>query len=162
MRIPEIGRDIAWIDVIRQVFRVIEFDRAGTTIGSGDTVKAKSRFKPYGYLLVESPILNHPTKLPIVHRDDFVLAATVFDEPHLADLVTEDELIVTYVPRQKLPSGHALGPSHVLHYVLVPSGTLNEYYDAELPYVNADIMKMLDAEEREDWRRRMLARQRHE
>ena len=53
MRTPEIGRDVAWIDVIRQVFRVIEFDRAETTIGPGDTVKAKSRFKPYGYLLVE-------------------------------------------------------------------------------------------------------------
>jgi len=37
------------------------------------SVKAKSRFKPYGYLLVESPIFNQPAKLPIVHRDDFIL-----------------------------------------------------------------------------------------
>jgi hypothetical protein len=130
---PEIGSDILWIDIVSQVFRVLEFDRAGTTIGAGDTVKAKSRFKPYGYLLVESPIFKQPARLPIVHRDDFGLAATVFDEPHLADLVTDEELLVTYVPKQHLPTGHALGPSHVLHYVLVPRGTLNEYYKRDTP-----------------------------
>lgn len=128
---PEIGSDILWIDVVGHVFRVLEFDRAGTTIGAGDTVKAKSRFKPYGYLLVESPIFNQPAKLPIVHRDDFILAATVFDEPHLADLVTEEELLVTYVPKRHLPTGHALGPSHALHYVIVPRGTLDQYYDTD-------------------------------
>lgn len=99
---PEIGRDIKWIDVINQVFRVLEFDRTGTTIGSGDSVKATTRFKAYGYLLVESPIFSQPVRLPIVHRDDFILAVTVFDEPQLVDLVTEEELLVTYVPKQHL------------------------------------------------------------
>lgn len=131
MNRSEIGSDILWIDVLGHVFRVLEFDRAGTTIGAGDTVKAKSRFKPYGYLLVESPIFKQLARLPIVHRDDFVLAATVFDELRLADLVKEEELLVTYVPKQHLPTGHALGPSHVLHYVLVPRGTLDECYDAD-------------------------------
>lgn len=49
----EIGRDCEWTDIIGQVFHVLEFDRAGTTT-RGDKVKAKSLFKPYGYLLVFS------------------------------------------------------------------------------------------------------------
>lgn len=125
--IPEIGRDIRWIDIVGHVFRVLEFDRAGTTIGPGDTVKALSLFKPYGYLLVESPILNQPGRLPIVHRDDFLLAASVFDEPHLLEAIKTEELLVTYVPKQKLPMG-AIGLSHGLHYVITSRCTLDRYY----------------------------------
>ncbi len=126
---PEIGREIQWTDIIRQVFRVLEFDRAGTTIGPGDTVKAASAVLPYGYLLVESPILNQPVRLPIVHRDDFLLAASVFDEPRLAEAVKEeDELLVSYIPKHKLPRGLA-GTSHALHYVITPRGTLDRYYE---------------------------------
>ena len=125
---PEIGRQIQWTDIIRHVFRVLEFDRAGTVIGPGDTVKASSAFQPYGYLLVESPILNQRARLPIVHRDDFLLAASVFDEPQLAPAVKEEELLVTYIPKHKLPGGLA-GISHALHYVLTPRGTLDRYYE---------------------------------
>lgn len=125
---PEIGRDIEWSDIVRQVFRVLEFDRAGTIIGPDDTVKAASSFKPYGYLLVESPILNQPVRLPIVHRDDFLLAVSVFDEPQLLEAVEEEELLVTYVPKHKLPKGIA-GTSHALHYVITPRRTLDQYYE---------------------------------
>jgi hypothetical protein len=128
---PEIGRQIKWIDAIGQVFRILDFDRTETTIGQGNTVHAKSRFKPYGYLIVESPNFSQPVRLPIVHRDDFLLAASVFDEPHLAELVTEEELLVTYVPEKHDSTGRALANSHVLHYVLVPRGTLEDYYDSE-------------------------------
>jgi hypothetical protein len=121
-----IGRDCEWTDIIGQVFRVLEFDRAGTTIKDGK-VKAKSMFKPYGYLLVESPILNQPAKLPITHRDDFLLAVSVFDEPQWLEVIKEQELLVTYVPKHKLPKGMA-GTSHALHYVITPSGTLDRYY----------------------------------
>ena len=126
--IPEIGRDIAWTDTVRQVFRVVEFDRAGTTVGPNDTVEAASPMTPYGYLLVESPIINLPVRLPIIHRDDFLLATTVFDEPEMAALVEEEELLVTYAPKRKLPGGLA-GTSHALHYVIAPLGTLDRYYD---------------------------------
>lgn len=61
---PEIGRAIKWTDIVGHVFRVLEFDRGGTTVGPSDKVKASGRFKPYGYLLVESPILNPPAWLP--------------------------------------------------------------------------------------------------
>lgn len=124
---PEIGREIQWTDVIRQVFRVLEFDRAGTTVGPGGTVKTASVVAAYGYLLAESPIFNQAVRLPIVHRDDFRLAASAFDEPQLAEAAKEEELLVTYVPKHKLPGGLA-GTSHALHYVITPHGTLDRYY----------------------------------
>ena len=123
--ILEIGSDISWADIVRHVFRVVEFDRASTTIGQNDQVKPLSSFKPYGYLLVESPILNQRVRLPIIHRDDFMLAASVFDEPRLSRFVIDEELLVTYAPKQKGLSG---SPSHVLHYVITPRGTLDFYY----------------------------------
>ncbi len=124
----EVGRDCKWTDIIGQVFRVLEFDRAGTIILTGDKVKAKSKFKPYGYLLVESPILNQPVRLPIVHRDDFLLADSVFSDPKWFQAIQEEELLVTYVPKHKLPGG-AIGISHGLHYVMTPRGTLDRYYE---------------------------------
>ena len=124
---PEVGRDIQWTDIIRHVFRVLEFDRAGTTVDVGNTVKPVSALAPYGYLVVESPILNQPVRLPIVHRDDFLLAASVFDEPQLAEATKTEELLVTYVPKHNLPGGLA-GISHALHYVMIPRGTLERYY----------------------------------
>jgi hypothetical protein len=124
----EVGHDCEWIDIIGQVFRVLDFDRAGTII-QGNKVKAKTITKPYGYLLVESPVLNQPVRLPIVHRDDFLLAASVFDEPRWLEVLDkkEYELLTTYVPKLKLPRGMA-GITHALHYVLTPYGTLDSYY----------------------------------
>lgn len=126
-KVLEIGREIQWTDVIRHVFRVLDFDRAGTTIGPGSSVKAASRLAPYGYLIVKSPIVNQPVRLPIVHSDDFLLAASVFDEPRLAQAAKEEELLVTYIPKHQLPGGLA-GVSHALHYVMTPRGTLDRYY----------------------------------
>lgn len=126
--IPEVGREISWADIVQQVFRVLEFDRTDTTIGPNDQVSSPGMFTPYGYLLVDSPIVNQPLSLPIIHRDDFLLAASVFDEPKLAGLVTTDELLVTYSPKKVLRGGAAGGTSHVLHYVLSPQGTLDRYY----------------------------------
>lgn len=126
--IPVIGREIPWADIVRHVFRVLEFDRDGTTVGQNDQVKTLSAFEPYGYLLVESPILNQRVRLPIIHRDDFVLAARVFDEPKVADLVIDEELLVTYAPKHLLAKGLSGSPLHVLHYVITPRGTLDSYY----------------------------------
>lgn len=46
--------------------------------------------EPYGYLRAESPILNQPLSLPIVHRDDFILATTVYDDSGLTAAVTSE------------------------------------------------------------------------
>jgi len=126
--VPEIGKEISWADIVNHAFRVLEFDRNGTTISENNQVKAKSSFEPYGYLLAESPILNNRVRLPIIHRDDFLLAASVFDEPKLADLVLSEELLVTYAPKHLGPKGLSGSPHHVLHYAIVPSGTLDSYY----------------------------------
>ena len=125
---PVIGQDIKWTDIIRQVFRVLEFDRTDTTVLADGTVKAVSQTKPYGYLLVESPIFNVKARLPICHRDDFILATTVYDEPRLAEVVLQEELLVTYFPQNKHPMGFA-GTTHALHYVIVPRGSIDEYYE---------------------------------
>ncbi|MCH8033942.1 MAG: hypothetical protein IH950_09350 [Bacteroidetes bacterium] len=132
--VPEIGKEISWADIINHAFRVLEFDRNGTAIDQNNQVKAKSSFQPYGYLLAESPILNNKVKIPIIHRDDFLLAASVFDEPKLAKFVESEELLVTYAPKHLGPKGLSGSPHHVLHYAIVPNGTLDTYYS-----VNNDV-----------------------
>lgn len=126
--VPEIGKEILWVDIVNHAFRVLEFDKNGTMIDQNNQVKAKSSFQPYGYLLAESPILNNKVQIPIIHRDDFLLAVSVFDEPKLADLVVSEELLVTYAPKHLGPKGLSGSPHHVLHYAIVPTGTLDSYY----------------------------------
>lgn len=125
--VSEIGRDISWNDIIGKVFRVTNFDRAGTVIDSEGKVKAKSKFKPYGYLLVDSPIIKESVRLPIVHKDDFLLVSSVYDDPQLSEQIENFELLVTYVPMNKLPGGLA-GLTHALHYVITPLETIDYYY----------------------------------
>jgi len=128
--VPEIGKEISWADIVNHTFRVFEFDRNGTIVNENNQVKAKSSFQPYGYLLAESPILNNRVKMPIIHRDDFLLVANVFDDPKLSNLVESEELLVVYAPKHLGPKGLSASPHHVLHYALVPSGTLDSYYSA--------------------------------
>ena len=143
--VPEIGKEISWADIVNHAFRVLEFDRNNTTIDQNNQVKAKSKFEPYGYLLAESPILNNRVRLPIIHRDDFLLAASVFDEPNLADHVVSEELIVTYSPKHLLPKGLSGSPHHVLHYAITPPGTLDSYYSMNngVHYEKPDPQKLL-------------------
>jgi hypothetical protein len=131
--VPLIGRDITWADIVNHAFRVLDFDRAGTVVDGDDHVKAGSIIAPYGYLLVESPILSQPARLPITHAFDFLLATTVFDEPRLADSLTANkaELLVTYSPKKLLPGGLAGSPHHTLHYALMTRGTLDVYYSED-------------------------------
>jgi hypothetical protein len=142
---PEIGLDVSWVDIVSSLFRVLEFERAGTIIGPNDQVQAVSDSKPYGYLIVRSPLLNQPMRLPIIHRDDFLLAASVFDEPRLADIVNEEELLVTYAPETILPNGMAGGPSHVLHYAIAPRGALSAYYEDPANIANPAPERLLGA-----------------
>jgi hypothetical protein len=126
--IPIIGSDIEWIQIVSHVFRVIKFDRSGTTIGPSNTVYASSPVEPYGYLLVESPILNQPAILPITHRDEFLLASSVFDDPQWLGIIEKEELLVTYVPKRMLSNGLAADTLLGLHFVITPRGTLDKYY----------------------------------
>lgn len=125
--VPEVGREIQWSQIVRQVFRVLEFDRSGVVSFEGDVIEPTNSSSPLGYLLVESPILNQPMRLPLTHSDDFRLAASAFDHPKWNEIHSKNELLVSYAPRFKLPGGIA-GIWHANHYVVVPKGTLERYY----------------------------------
>lgn len=127
---PEIGRDISWTDIVRHIFLVLDFDRSGTKIDQNNNVITKSSFKPYGYLIVRSPILEQNVRLPIVHKDDFLLAASVFDDPKLSKEIQKLELLVTYIPKHLRPDGLA-GVWHSLHFVITKPGTIEKFYENE-------------------------------
>lgn len=128
--IPEIGSDISWVEIIRHVFRVSGFDRAGTRIDQDNNLIAKSIIKPYGCLIVGSLILKQTAKLLIVHKDDFLLDTSVFDDPKLSKEIQELELLVTYIPKHILPDGLA-GVWHSLHFVITNPWTLENFYKNE-------------------------------
>jgi hypothetical protein len=127
---PVIGTDIAWSEILSMAFRVSDFDKNETEVTGSGEVKAKSSLEPYGYLLVDSPTLNQSVALPIIHRDDFMLATFVFDDPEVMHMneVLGRELLVTYQPKKTMKDGRAASPAHCLHYALVPTGTLDKYY----------------------------------
>lgn len=125
---PKIGGKITWDKIINQVLKVLELDRNKTTINENGEVKAKSRFTPYGYLLVESPILNKIHRLPIIHRDDFKLATYFFDNPNLKEIQNVADLLVTYSPKHVKELGLSASPHHVLHYAVKPKDVFEEYY----------------------------------
>ena len=124
----EIGKTISWKNSIGMVFRVLNFDTFGTIIDSRGNVIAKSSFKPYGYLIVETP--SHPGsfKLPIIHKDDFLLAASVFQDDSISVQLKSKDLLVTYRPKIITSDGLA-GIYHALHYVITPLNTFNKLPD---------------------------------
>lgn len=129
--IPEIGQEISRKTIVNHAFKILEFDRNGTIIKLDNQIKAKSLFKPYGYLIVESPILGQRAKMPIIHRDDFLLAASIFDDTELLHLIADEDFIVVYSPKELLADGLSGSPHHVLHYAIVPHGTLHSYYSMD-------------------------------
>ena len=126
--IPEIGKEliipgagkvfISWADIANHIFRVLEFERV----------------KPFGCLLVESPIFNNCVRLPIIHSDDFQLASKVFDDRNLNRQLFKEkslELLVVYAPKHRSKKELSLSPYHVLHYLITSHGTLDAYYSMD-------------------------------
>jgi len=129
--IPEIGVHISWSDILNHVFKVHDLDQNGTTVDEQGNVMALSPVEPYGYLLVESPILDNMVYLPINHSADFLLAVDLLGEDSKGKWFGENELLVVYSPKRVLPGGLAAGMWHVLHFAQTPHGTLNSYYSWE-------------------------------
>jgi hypothetical protein len=127
---PLVGVEIPWKDIVRQVVRVTSLDQKETKIVGDDAVGGGPN-QPYGYLIVESPIFTQPVRVPLIHRTDFALAASAYEDPRRATALAngEAELLTTYAPRKVLPNGFAGDVTHCMHYVLVPPGTLAKYYD---------------------------------
>lgn len=125
---PEIGKHLHWLKIVNHALRVLDFDRSGTTIDENGQVKAKKSFRPYGYLIVESPILDSTVRLPIIHRDDFCLADMLVDRIKEEGEQHGVELLVCYSPETLMPNGFSAPPWHCLHFVAKPKGALDEYY----------------------------------
>jgi hypothetical protein len=123
----EIGKSISWRDSIGIIFKIIDFDKNGTTIDKSGNLKTKNSFSPYGYLIVNNPTFSGNFKLPIIHKDDFLLASSIFDEPSLNETVKTKDFLVTYRPKEIMPSGLA-GILHALHFVITPINTLSDLY----------------------------------
>jgi len=124
----EIGKTISWKDSIGIVFKISEFDASGTLIDLNGNVKSKNLSKPYGFLVVENPNLKGSFRLPIIHRDDFLLASSIFYEANQVKIIKTKDFLVTYRPKIINPNGLA-GIHHSLHYVIAPLNTLNTFYN---------------------------------
>ena len=115
-KLQVIGQHIIWENIVGKVFRIMQFERAGSVIDANGNIQVKRKLRPYGYLHVVSPDYKEPVLLPIIHKDDFLLF-----------LLKDVELLVTYVPKEKLPNAFA-GGYHALHYVITPPDTIDYYY----------------------------------
>lgn len=123
-----VGKSFTWKESINLIFRIINFDRNGTIINSVGTVKAKSIFKPYGFLIVENPAFSKVIKLPILHKDDFLLADSIFGDPNFYGIENTKDFLVTFRP-QNDSSNQLIGVNHGLHYAITPYGTLKKYFE---------------------------------
>jgi hypothetical protein len=128
---PLVGVEIPWKDIVRQVVRVVSLDPKDTKIVDDRVIGPDASTQmPYGYLIVEAPVTGQPVRVPLIHRDDFWLAASAFEDPRRSDAIAngEVELLATYSPRKLLPNGFSGDGTHCMHFVLCPSGTLANYY----------------------------------
>lgn len=131
---PEIGKQFKWNTIAGMIFNVLDFDMSDTYFDSFSQAQNDDFSKPYGYLIVQSPTISLTAKLPIIHRDDFMLAYTVFGDNKLKKKIIDDdkyELLVTYAPESMNSAGYSLTPLHCLHFSIEKSGSLEEYYDGK-------------------------------
>lgn len=119
-----IGKHIPWKLVEGEVFRITDFGPFATV--EGDKVKALSVFMPYALLAVESPILNQPALMPILHRAEFLNLHEIYEQRGVG---TEEEVLVSYLPYRGFlgPLLRLLGLPR-LHLRIRPKGELERYY----------------------------------
>jgi len=140
--IQEVGKTISWKDSVNLLFKVLDFDRNETVISGSGELKTKSLFKPYGYLIVQNPHFTKTILLPVVHRDDFLLADSVFSDINFSEVIKSEDLLVIYKPRVET-SGGRVGVYHGLHYVIAPAGTMNKYYEKYGKTINTIVLESL-------------------
>ena len=131
--VPDVGRHISWKDIVNHAFRVLDLERSDAPGDAVDSDKPEGLFGTRGYLLVESPILDQKARMPICHEDDLRLAAGIFDDPSFVDIISTGraELLVAYAPESMRSKGESGSPFHVLHYALMPHGSLDTYYSED-------------------------------
>ncbi len=132
-----VGHNIKWGAIHKQVLRINEFDRNGTTIDTNRVVHAKSNFKPYGFLIVEWPIIIRKLKVPILHKDDFMLASSIFDNQLFIEKIKDKDLLVTYFPLDKKENKNAIF-FHSLHFVITNPKVFEKYYEMRKKYIGCE------------------------
>lgn len=140
---PQFGNQVSWNIAYKNVFKIVDFDRNGSVINEKGVVIAKSSFQPYGYLIVESPVLAESTRLPIIHRDDFLLASSIYGDEKLKEVIQDLEFLVTYYPKAITSKGLSLSPFHVLHFVIANQSTLQNIYFRGTNAVDDEKLKSL-------------------
>lgn len=123
----EIGKKISWKDSINIVFKIVDFDSNGTSVDHLGNVHSKNMYEPYGYLSVNNPNYTGVLKLPIIHKDDYLLVEQYFTNTQLKKIIDDKDFLVVYRPREITPEGLA-GIYHCLHYVITPQGTFTEFF----------------------------------
>lgn len=123
-----VGKDIKWKEIEREVCRINDFDRNDTTIDNNGQAIAKSNFRPYGFLVTDWPVIERKVKIPIVHRDDFLLAASIFDNSEFLNQIKGCDILVTYYPLDTKADKRSAF-LHKLHFVVTPPNTLEKYYE---------------------------------
>ena len=88
----------------------------------------KYSFEPYGYLIVQSPLFKDSIRLPIIHKDDFLIIESARKETIWKKFLQEHELLVTYCPKDITANGLSTSSYHVLHFAVVPNGILANLY----------------------------------
>lgn len=137
-----VGQNVEWSSIARHVFRVLSLEKHATVDADGKVQRA-SRFRVYGHLIIESPIMatlrpgsmlpESPISLPIIHNHDFRVAASILDEPRMRAALDrrEVELLVTYAPKRIGPRGLSMSDEHVLFFAGSAPGALERYYERE-------------------------------
>jgi len=127
-----VGRNIKWKEINNEVLRIIDFDSNETIIDNYGNVIAKSKFKPYGFLIVEWPIIERLVKLPIVHQDDFLLASIIFNDKAFQEQKKIFEFLATYAPKENDRNAPFL---HVFHFLKTAPKTLEKYYETKKRFI---------------------------
>ena len=83
-------------------------------------------YDPYGYLSVTNPNYLETYKLPIIHKDDYLLVEEFFTNPQFNKTIDSNDFLVVYRPREITPTGLA-GIYHCLHYVITPPETITNF-----------------------------------
>lgn len=123
-----VGKDIKWNQIEREVLRIINFDRSDTVIDNNGKVISKSSLRAYGFLTIDWPVIERKVKLPIIHRDDFLLASSIFDNSEFLKEVEGFDILVTYCPIDPKVDENSVF-LHKLHFVITPPNTLEKYYE---------------------------------
>lgn len=125
-----VGNDIKWNQIEKEVFRIVNFERNDTIVDDNGQVISKSINRPYGFLITDWPVIKRKVKIPIVHRDDFLLASSVFDNSEFLKKVEGCDILVTYYPLDtKVDKNSPF--LHKLHFVITPPNTFETYYEVK-------------------------------